>query len=66
VLPEPLRRAFQARPLLAERWHAENLALRRQIIRYIEQAKTPETLARRCDIFVERLSETGGLRRKDS
>ena len=65
ALPEEMRRAFQALPLLAERWAAEKLAHRRQIVRYIEQAKTPETRERRCWIFIERLAETGKLSHPD-
>jgi hypothetical protein len=61
-LPEEMRRVFQARPHLAERWAAHSVALRRQLVRYIEQAKSPETRARRSWIFIERLAETGSLR----
>ncbi|MBI5771453.1 MAG: YdeI/OmpD-associated family protein [Verrucomicrobia bacterium] len=63
-LPEELRRTFQARPLLAARWRAETVSIRRQIVRYIELAKTPETRARRCESFIERLAEKDGLKRK--
>jgi len=59
--PEEMRRAFQARPELAARWQAHTVALRRQIVRYIEQAKSPEVRAKRCWAFVERLAETGKL-----
>ena len=61
-LPAEMRRVFQARPHLEERWRAHSVALRRQLVRYIEQAKTPETQARRCWIFIERLEETGKLK----
>jgi len=60
-LPEEMRKEFQARPHLAERWHAHSVALRRQVTRYIFQAKTPETQVKRCWIFLERLAETGSL-----
>ena len=60
-LPEEMRRAFQARPHLAELWASHSVAPRRQVIRYIEQAKSAETRARRCWIFIERLAETGKL-----
>jgi uncharacterized protein YdeI (YjbR/CyaY-like superfamily) len=56
-----MRKAFQARPHLAERWQAHSVALRRQVTRYIFQAKAPETQAKRCWIFLERLAETGSL-----
>lgn len=59
--PEEMRRAFQARPALAERWAAHSIAIRRQVVRYIEQAKSPEVRAKRCWIFIERLAETGKL-----
>ena len=65
LLPGPMEKAFQARPHLRERWHAEKLSYRRQVIRYIEQAKSPETQARRCWLFVERLAETGKLSNPD-
>jgi len=60
-LPAEMRQAFQARPLLAERWSAHSVAIRRQVIRYIEQAKTAETRAKRSWLFIERLAETGSL-----
>jgi len=60
-LPETMRREFQARPALAARWQANSVAQRRQVIRYIEQAKSPEVRAKRCWIFLERLADTGRL-----
>jgi hypothetical protein len=60
-LPEEMRKAFQSRPQLAEAWAGESLALRRQLVRYVEQAKSPEVRAKRCWIFIERLAETGRL-----
>ncbi len=60
-LPDEMRKVFQARPHLLERWNAHSVALRRQLVRYIEQAKSAETRARRCWIFIERLEETGKL-----
>ena len=60
-LPEELRRAFQSRPQLAAAWGRETLALRRQIVRYIEQVKSPEARARRCWTFIERLAEHGSV-----
>lgn len=61
-LPDEMRKVFQARPHLEERWLAHSVALRRQLVRYIEQAKSPEAQARRCWIFIERLEETGKLK----
>jgi hypothetical protein len=61
-LPEEMRRVFQARPHLNERWLSHSVALRRQLVRYIEQAKSAEAQARRCWIFIERLEETGKLK----
>jgi len=60
-LPEAMRQAFQAQPHLAERWLAHSVAIRRQVVRYIEQAKSPEVRAKRSWIFIERLAETGKL-----
>lgn len=60
-LPEEMRRAFQARPHLAEKWAAHSIALRRQVTRYILDAKSAETQAKRCWIFIERLADTGRL-----
>ncbi len=60
-LPVEMQKSFQARPHLAERWLTHSVAGRRQVIRYIEQAKTAETRAKRCWIFIERLAETGSL-----
>ncbi len=60
-LPAELARAFQNRPQLRERWMAHSVAIRRQIIRYITDAKTVETQTKRCWIFIERLAETGKL-----
>ncbi len=62
--PEPpaeLARAFQSRPELRERWLKHSVAIRRQIVRYILDAKTVETQTKRCWIFIERLAETGKL-----
>jgi hypothetical protein len=61
-LPAEMQRAFLARPQLATAWGRETLALRRQIVRYIEQAKSPETRARRSWILIERLADTGTIR----
>jgi hypothetical protein len=60
-LPGEMRRAFQARPHLYERWLAHSVAMRRQVVRYIMDARTAETQARRSWLFIERLSETGRL-----
>ena len=60
-LPAEMAREFQSRPQLAERWAAHSVAMRRQLVRYILQAKSPEAQARRCWIFLERLAETGKL-----
>ena len=60
-LPEAMRSAFQAQPHLVERWLAHSVAIRRQVVRYIEQAKSPEVRAKRSWIFIERLAETGKL-----
>lgn len=60
-LPAELAKAFQNRPQLHERWLAHSVAIRRQIVRYIMDAKTVETQAKRCWIFIERLAETGKL-----
>jgi hypothetical protein len=60
-LPEEMRLAFQSRPHLQKRWLNHTVAIRRQIVRYIMQAKSPEVQARRCWIFIERLEETGKL-----
>ena len=60
-LPAELARAFQNRPQLRERWLAHSVAIRRQIVRYITDAKSVETQAKRCWIFIERLAETGRL-----
>lgn len=60
-LPGELARAFQARPQLRKRWQSHSVALRRQVTRYILDAKTTETQAKRCWIFIERLAETGRL-----
>ncbi|MBI2496783.1 MAG: YdeI/OmpD-associated family protein [Opitutae bacterium] len=59
--PDEMRRVFQARPELRARWLANSLAHRRQVVRYIEEAKSAETRAKRCWIFLERLAETGKL-----
>lgn len=64
-LPEEMRKAFQAQPHLGDRWAAEKLTHRRQVVRYIEQAKSPETRARRCWLFIERLAEIGKLSNPD-
>lgn len=60
-LPAELAKAFQSRPHLRERWLAHSVAIRRQIVRYVTDAKSPETQAKRCWIFIERLAETGKL-----
>jgi hypothetical protein len=59
--PDEMRRAFATRPELRERWLATSLAHRRQVVRYIEQAKSAEVRAKRSWIFLERLAETGKL-----
>ena len=60
-LPEEIRKTFQARPQLRDRWLAHSVAIRRQVVRYIMDAKTAETQAKRSWIFLERLAETGKL-----
>jgi hypothetical protein len=60
-LPEEMRKVFLARPQLQERWQRHSVATRRQVVRYIEQAKSPEVRAKRCWLFLERLAETGKL-----
>ncbi len=60
-LPAEMAREFRARPQLAARWAEHSVAMRRQLVRYILQAKSPEAQARRCWIFIERLAETGKL-----
>ncbi|MBI2813605.1 MAG: YdeI/OmpD-associated family protein [Opitutae bacterium] len=60
-LPEEMSRIFRTRPELRERWLKHTVALRRQVVRYIEDAKSPEVRAKRSWIFLERLAETGRL-----
>ncbi len=60
-LPEEMRKAFQARPKLVEVWASHSIAQRRQVVRYIFQAKSPEVQAKRCWIFLERMAESGTL-----
>ena len=60
-LPGEMSRAFRTRPELRERWMKHTVAIRRQVVRYIEQAKSPEVRAKRCWVFLERLAETGRL-----
>lgn len=60
-LPEEMARVFRSRPELRDRWQTQSLAMRRQVVRYIEQAKGAEVRAKRCWIFLERLAETGKL-----
>lgn len=60
-LPGEMRRVFQTRPELRERWMTHSVALRRQVVRYIEEAKSVETRTKRSWIFLERLAETGSL-----
>jgi hypothetical protein len=60
-LPGEMARVFRSRPELRERWQGHSVAIRRQVVRYIEQAKSPEVRAKRCWIFLERLAETGKL-----
>ena len=60
-LPDEMARTFRTRPELRERWMKHSVAMRRQVVRYIEQAKSPEVRAKRSWIFLERLAETGKL-----
>jgi hypothetical protein len=60
-LPAEMAKVFQGRPQLHERWLTHSVAMRRQVVRYITDAKSPETQAKRCWIFIERLAETGRL-----
>lgn len=60
-LPAEMVRVFRTRPELRERWQTHSVAIRRQVVRYIEEAKSPEVRAKRCWIFLERLAETGKL-----
>lgn len=64
-LPEEMRKAFQARPELEQRWLAHSVAQRRQVVRYIFQAKSAEVQAKRSWLFLERLAETGSLSNPD-
>lgn len=61
-LPAEMEKAFQARPELRALWEKESIALRRQLLRYVYQAKSPEVQAKRCWIFIDRLTETGTIR----
>lgn len=60
-LPEEMRKAFQSRPELEQRWLTHSVAQRRQVVRYVLQAKSAEVQAKRSWIFLERLAETGKL-----
>lgn len=60
-LPAAMARAFAARPELAERWVAHTVATRRQVVRYILMAKSPEVQEKRAFIFIERLAGSGLL-----
>jgi len=60
-LPDEMNRVFRTRPELRERWLVHSVAQRRQVVRYIEEAKSAETRAKRSWIFLERLAETGKL-----
>ena len=60
-LPDEMDRVFRSRPELRERWMKHSVAIRRQVVRYIEQAVSPEVRAKRCWIFLERLGDTGKL-----
>lgn len=64
-LPAEMRKAFQARPELEQRWRAHSVAIRRQVVRYILQAKSVEVQAKRSWLFLERLGETGSLTNPD-
>lgn len=64
-LPDEVARAFRTRPELRERWLTHSVAIRRQVVRYIEQAKGAEVRAKRSWIFLERLAETGSLSHPD-
>lgn len=64
-LPEEMRKAFQTRPELAAAWERQSIAFRRQLVRYVYQAKNPGVQAKRCWLFIERLAETGSLKNPD-
>lgn len=64
-LPGEMRKAFLSRPELEQRWRAHSVAQRRQVVRYIFQAKSVEVQAKRSWLFLERLAETGSLRNPD-
>jgi hypothetical protein len=60
-LPAEMRKVFQARPELRARWLSHSVATRRQVVRYVTDAKSAETQTKRSWIFLERLAETGKL-----
>lgn len=64
-LPDEMRKTFQGRPELEQRWLSHSVAQRRQVVRYILQAKSAEVQAKRSWIFLERLAETGSLSHPD-
>jgi hypothetical protein len=64
-LPDEMSQVFRTRPELRTRWLAHSVAQRRQVVRYIEEAKSAETRAKRSWIFLERLAETGRLSHPD-
>lgn len=64
-LPEEMRKAFQARPKLATIWAQHSIAQRRQVVRYIFQAKSAEVQAKRSWLFLDRMAETGSLSHPD-
>lgn len=64
-LPDEMWKVFHSRPQLRKRWLEHSVAVRRQVVRYIEEAKSAETRAKRSWIFLERLAETGSLSHPD-
>ncbi len=63
-LPGEMRKAFEDRPQLEKEVARAQRRDPRQVLRYIEQARTHETLVKRCWLFLDRLEESGKTERR--
>jgi hypothetical protein len=54
-------RSNPTRRRVKRKWFAHSVAIRRQVLRYIEQGKMQATVVKRCWLFLDRLEETGKL-----
>jgi hypothetical protein len=63
ALPPDFERALSARPGLLKKFREQTVAYQRQIVRYIDRGKSPDTREKYIETFIERLNERSAKQR---